>query len=462
MKFTPRYPKPILSDPNTSDARTADRELVRSAAAFRLTQRTADDLLNATRRLFDRFEKSGPSWLPIIILSAIGLIATIVCVRQVAHVTVAEFPAKMQEVYVGFREIGLQSTLLYEVSESDKESLDEEQSEFLEEWRKTWTELEFAALVQAKPAFPVDESLYFNAADIESDSWTTIYTIWQTQETHTIIAAALVSDPDRGTKFGPLVAISRRESELIATETLPPVAERADFLAALGKHRTFVQAFPTTPGVLAELIDAHHQHLGTTDCPEIGAEDYAVAIQEYLDRDAVAYVMDSGLLSISETTGFDNEGYESLGDRKAIAVAAMDLGYRNGVSKQYDRYVIERMSRDVAADVDESQPASVDRDDPVVIHSLSCPIYIQSMLNGVSSGDRRPFSLLDEDGTVPLCDVPLDLIDQLSAISSGGLDLRTLGGQLTRQLQSRQDFEQAYQMSEPFPATVFRRIKNHE
>lgn len=40
--------------------------------------------MNASQRLFDRFDKAGPSWLPIIVLSLIGLIATIACVHSIA------------------------------------------------------------------------------------------------------------------------------------------------------------------------------------------------------------------------------------------------------------------------------------------------------------------------------------------------------------------------------------------
>ncbi|MCA9138254.1 MAG: hypothetical protein KDB00_15890, partial [Planctomycetales bacterium] len=223
-------------------------------------------------------------------------------------------------------------------------------------------------------------------------------------------------------------------------------------LPDLGDHENVLKLILHEAGVISELIDSHRVFVEPMDLVRFEPQDFDVTVQTFFQQRAFAYVNTGGDVLEKRFRDFAEGSnlYEINSNDDKNRIYALLMGVRNGVSKQFDQFVLEKLSRDTMnrANGNSSLP-------PIVIQPLSCPIRFESLLLRLDGNQIEPMKtdiVLSPD---TILDLPADIAERINAFRESGQDIRETAVRFRDVFDQRPELEAVFQMKEPFPATVY-------
>lgn len=409
--------------------------------------------MNASQRLFDRFEKAGPSWLPIIVLSIVGLVSTILCIRAVDGLAEGRLSNAIEAIYLRSRELGQQDTLLFAVTKFHADALSDLAKQRLEQAKSIAPDLEFLEVLNGDPAFPTNLQSDTNEAELKNS----LLYIWCDEDRQSILIGQIKSEftvnqlsllKDSGIKpwLSAAMVFSKFASPEVHYESTIAIGGEMEIEAT---ETTFALDL-MSPDSIKTLMRRHDEATAGMMLEELDVGSIEVVIQDYLNHRAFNLAKQGGY-SNEKVKRLHGAGLEEISEEwRNTFLFALYLGHRNGRSKQFDQFVLEKMSRDREVIPDqESDPSRI------ILHPLSCPIRTAALLAGEG---LEEVTHTDSEGltrSVPKADFPVDLIKRIEAFAQQSPDLQTLMDSLQEQIENRTEYKPIYQMEKPFPATVY-------
>lgn len=392
-------------------------------------------------------------------MSLIGLSATIFSVYAISHSAVSEEKSVVEDAYRFSRALGKSNVLLSTFTKSDSADFQRTESEFVrvvESRNPGWS---FWGALDSAPAFPP-------VSDSDPDQFVELgprlnrrHYCWTDDRQSTLLICLFrwdeIQPRETDDEYGPgeslplsaALAISRINSSDPSFRSTHSVSSLPD----LGSHENVLDLADHQAGSVAELIESHRSFVGQADLDQIDPKDVDVLVSDFFQQRAFRFAnrggdsLEEGVQKFVKVSGADVDSVVAYAGIHSIVI-----GKRNGVSKQFDQFVLERMSRDstVLSGVDSSLP-------PLVVQPLSCPIRMQSVLRRLNGTLLKPLDtgiVLSPDA---ILDLPADLTDQIESLGNSGNDIRETATRFGEVFNERPELEMVFQMKEPFPATVY-------
>ena len=439
--------------------------------------------LNSQQQLFSRFEKAGPSWLPIIVMSLIGLGLTVFAVEAVSKLTGEEFSQRQRRLYLLSRDVGLFETLLFQVSNVRPETLSELELERLAAAKSMIPELTFLGALVADPAFENADGTGRKRPASTSDDEERLLYFWADESGTSVLLGqvdwlnapsmrALAGTDQSGTdqsgtdQSGTDRQGTDQSGDLRLAGGLMfsrPKGSESRFLTTVAiagevpidRNEVLANVNMTDSGAIKGLLSQHLTRTQGTTLESVSPDGLDVFVQDFLNQRAFAFINRGGLTNQELTAPMMEIGDDIPEDVRRTIVLSFVLGWRNGVSKQFDQFVLERASRDVTLNEGTATGESGSNPTLLILHPLTCPIRTRSILDGIDPQTNMSTKESGEAIRVPAVDYPPDIEQRIAAFAKTPADFTEVLADLEKEIRGRGDCKELYQLADPFPATVF-------
>ena len=396
-------------------------------------------------------------------MSSLGLLATIFSVRAVSELVGEELGGRLARLYQVSRDLGLTETVLFEVADVQESALSELETQRIETAGSLFPTLEFVGALSVDPAFPEETGPGSVRPPSKSDDEERLLYFWSDPAGTAIMLGQLDWNSDPGDDGEALTGEVAKPMVSGAIVFSRPRQPDADFIATIAipgeivldeNESLFVVDF-LDANWTDELMRRHVERVGEMPLATIEPANLDVMVQDFLNGRAFAFVNRGGL-SQEELINPSLSGLDEVPESgRQVIIQAFQLGWRNGVSKQFDRYVLERASRDVDLPSTSGSGESKTANRLVVIHPLCCPVRTRAILAGVDPVDRVELPTNGASVSVPAVDAPANLVETIESFAASRFKSVDVVKTLESEVQSRPDCKEVFHMDEPFAATVF-------
>ncbi|MCA9140423.1 MAG: hypothetical protein KDB00_26815, partial [Planctomycetales bacterium] len=240
--------------------------------------------MNASQRLFDRFDKAGPSWLPIIVLSLFGLSATIVSVYAISKTSSSVLKQAIESGFQLSRDVGKSSVYLFDFVAVDKDALSDIESKLVRITSSRNPGMSFLGALDGRPAFPpVSNDDSGQMMELSPPLNRRHYCWIDDLQTTLLICTFDWFEVDvRGTEHEYQPGESLPFSKALAISRVGPTdksfrsTHASSSLPDLGDHENVLKLILHEAGVISELIDSHRVFVEPMDLVRFEPQDFDV------------------------------------------------------------------------------------------------------------------------------------------------------------------------------------------
>ena len=388
--------------------------------------------MNQARRAFERFEKSD-SWLPFILLSLLGVTATIACIVATRGQRTA---LGLDMCYLIGESMGKSIVLAPNLRELETEASSPVELKSLsdvEGWGNGFTFIE---------AFGWDLNPEGKPSDTE-ESLLKSY-CWLSEDQRKLLVLSMASY--RNEKGKP------SSEKLVGAKVVSEEKETGQYLETASTNylpsapwESLVSLENGTPIKPADLFAAHGQHVADKELKEFRATELKKFLEQSIKRKAYWLVSRGGLSSQEiefSLAGLKRSGTIAFTEKDR---AAYSLGVRGGMAQQATFLALAAYRETIQND---------DLSDLVVLHKCPCAIELEMQVEGLGGVSalisKKPMS---SERLARLVDEAL----------IAGINLQTRVDEIVTKLQSEQFASKVHQLDEPIEATIYKLNKQkHE
>lgn len=390
--------------------------------------------MNRARQAFEKFENSD-SWLPVILLSLVAVVGTVVVVN-VAHRLQGDTVRLTGQLFFSLGK-ATGSRMVFEPTGRKLE--DDEQTQQIINglggfagWSEgysflgayDWSPGRSAETIEARDG-PGSEAFYW----IGNGGCNLLETVINKESvgdgagiTGATVASAQVFSIEKGTGRR-LITVTSRD--------LPDAPWES--VVSLGRRIVHVEP--------QDLFSAHAEHIAGQELDPIPLDDLSGLIRDSRRRKNL-WLIERGGLSPQELSAlFDGEDGPLAGVTSPRARTSMQLGVRCAIAEKATEYALK-------AYADVSQVQNVSR--AVVVHNCLCPIELESQIRVQSA------KLTEDSNSFYGIKAPDEYLQEMiDEATENGIELRASADALVERLESEQVASKVQKLTQPVKATIY-------